>query len=342
MTRSLLVAACCCAAMLLPSCNRSRAPVSRQSTAMNTYIAVTIYDRDVSESRAQALIDTAFAEIRRVEGFATDYEDTSEVGRINAASGRSPLRASDELIGLIRRGLAYGEQSSGKLDISIGALVKEWDFLGAHPHALTRQQVDSVLPHVNFRNVGIKGSEVYLPDSLMRLDLGSYGKGYAIDRASEKLLAAGLREFIVDIGGKLRVQYEGSHMLDSTVARILIRHPRKEGEYLGSFSMGTGAVSTSGDYERYFMENGVRYHHLLDPATGYPARGVVAVTVVTGDAITGDAVSTIAFLLGREKGMAFIRNMPGIDGMMTYEDGDSLASDITPGLARRFTRGSVQ
>jgi thiamine biosynthesis lipoprotein len=309
---------------------------------MNTYIAVTIYDRDISESRAQALIDTAFAEIRRVEGFATDYEDTSEVGRINAAAGRSPVRVSGELIGLIRRGLDYGEQSSGKLDISIGALVRKWDFLGAHPRALTRQEVDAILPYVNFRNIVIKGSEAYLPDQRLRLDLGSYGKGYAIDRASEKLLAAGLKEFIVDIGGKLRVQFEGSRMLDSTVARILIRHPRKEGDYLGNFFMGTGAVSTSGDYERYFIENGVRYHHLIDPATGFPARGVVAVTVVTGDAITGDAVSTIAFLLGREQGMAFIRHMPGIDGMMTYEDGDSLAYDITPGLARRFTRGSVQ
>ena len=305
---------------------------------MNTYISVTIYDEDVSESRAQALIDTAFAEIRRVEGFATDYADSSEVGRINAAAGRTPVRVSDELIGLIQQGLAFGDQSSGRLDITIGGLVKKWDFIGEHPRALTRQEVDSILPHVNYHALTINGSDVYLPDPLMRLDLGSYGKGYAIDRASAKLLAAGVRQFIVDIGGKLRVQLEGTRMLDSTAARILIRHPRKEGEYLGSFTMGTGAVSTSGDYERYFIENGIRYHHLIDPATGYPARGPVSVTVVTGDALTGDAISTIAFLLGREKGMEFIRNTPGIDGLITYELGDSLAYDITPGMARRLTR----
>ena len=326
------------AAALLPHCNRPQMPVSRQSTAMNTYIAVTIYDPDVSESRAQALIDTAFAEIRRVEAFATDYADTSEVGRINAAAGRHPVRVSEELVRLVRRGLAYGDESAGKLDVSIGGLVKAWDFIGEHPRALTRREVDSILTHVDYRTLVINGSDVYLPHPLMRLDLGSYGKGYAIDRASEILIAAGLKQFIVDIGGKLRVQFAGSHMLDSTVARIMIRHPRREGEYFGSFAVGTGAVSTSGDYQRYFIDNGVRYHHLLDPATGYPVRGVAAVTVVTGDAITGDAVSTIAFLLGREKGMEFIRNMPGIDGMIMYEDGDSLAFDITPGLARRFTR----
>jgi thiamine biosynthesis lipoprotein len=336
MSRPHLVLAACIAAVLIPCCSRSHRPVTRQSTAMNTYMSVTIYDQDISESRAQSLIDTAFSEIRRVEGFATDYADSSEVGRINAAAGRLPVRVSDELIGLIRRGLEYGKESEGKLDISIGGLVKKWNFIGEHPRALTRKEVDSILPHVDYRRVVLKGSDVYLPDPAMRLDLGSYGKGYAIDRASEKLLAAGVRQFIVDIGGKLRVQFEGSRMLDSTVARILIRHPRKEGEYLGSFVMGTGAVSTSGDYERYFLENGIRYHHLLDPATGYPARGVVAVTVVTEDAISGDAISTIAFLLGREKGMEFIRHTPGIDGMLTYADGDSLAYEITPGFARRF------
>lgn len=338
MSRSYLVAAACIAAVLFPSCNRARAPVSRQSTAMNTYMSVTIYDQDVSESRAQSLIDTAFAEIRRVEGFATDYADTSEVGRINAAAGHHPVRVSEELIRLIRRGLDYGQMSAGKLDVTIGGLVKEWDFIGEHPKALTRREADSLIPHVDYRRLVINGSDVYLPDPEMRLDLGSYGKGYAIDRASEMLLAAGLRQFIVDIGGKLRVEFAGTRMLDSTVARILIRHPRREGEYFGSFAVGTGAVSTSGDYQRYFIEKGVRYHHLLDPGTGYPVRGLAAVTVVTADAITGDALSTIAFLLGREKGMEFIRNTPGIDGMVIYEDGDSLAYDITPGFARRFTR----
>ena len=127
-------------------------------------------------------------------------------------------------------------------------------------------------------------------------------------------------------------------MLDSTVAEILVRHPRVEGAFFGRFMVGTGAVSTSGDYQRYFIDNGTRYHHLLDPATGFPVRGLVAVTVVTPDALSADALSTVAFLLGRERGMEFIRTTPGLEGMMIYEEGDSLKYEITGKLAGRFVR----
>jgi thiamine biosynthesis lipoprotein len=305
---------------------------------MNTYISVTIYDEDIGESEAFALIDTAFAEIRRVEGFATDYSDTSEVGRINMVAGRDSFVASTELIALIKEGIAYGDQSAGKLDITIGELVKAWNFIGEHPHALSKSAVDSLLPFIDYRKVMIHDSQVYLPSERMRLDLGSIGKGYAIERAAAKLKAAGLKKFIVDIGGKLKVNFEGTSLLDSTVAEILVRHPRKDGEYFGKFMVGTGAVSTSGDYQRYFIEKGIRYHHLLDPGTGFPVQGLVAVTVVTEDALGADALSTVAFLVGKDKAMTFIRNTPGLEGMVIYEDGDSLKYDITEKLARRFIR----
>ena len=320
------------------SCSPSHSPVSRQSTAMNTYISVTIYDEGVTESRANELIDSAFAEIQRVEGLATDYSDSSEVGLVNSAAGIDSVNVSQELIGLLRTGMMYGDLSHGALDITIGPLVKAWDFLSAHPYALTREEVNALLPLVNYRSIVINGTSVFLPHRNMRIDLGSIGKGYAIERAVEKLKKAGLRKFIVDIGGKLGVWFEGTHGLDSTAAEVLIRHPRKEGGFFGRFRVGTGAVSTSGDYQRYFMENGVRYHHLLDPETGFPVRGLMGVTVVTDDALAADAYSTVAFLLGREKGMEFIRNTPGLEGMVIYEERDSLKFDISSGFAKRFVR----
>jgi thiamine biosynthesis lipoprotein len=102
--------------------------------------------------------------------------------------------------------------------------------------------------------------------------------------------------------------------------------------------MGTGGVSTSGDYQRYFIENGIRYHHIVDPLSGYPARGVVSVTIVSLDATSADAVSTLVFVLGREKGMDFIEHTPDVDGMIVYESGDTLAYDLSPGFQRRFIR----
>jgi thiamine biosynthesis lipoprotein len=308
---------------------------------MNTYVSITIYDEDVEKSRALALIDTAFAEINRIEGFATDYSDTSEVGRINSAAGMDSVSVSGELIALIRKGIEYGDLSGGKLDITIGQLVKAWNFIGEHPRALTKYEVDSLLKPVDYRKLVINGTRVFLPSHGMRLDLGSIGKGYAIDRAVEKLKNAGLKRFIVDIGGKLGVCFEGTSMLDSTAAEILVTHPRKGGEYVGRFNVGTGAVSTSGDYQRFFMENNVRYHHLLDPSTGYPVRGLVAVTVVTQDALTGDALSTLVFLLGKEKGMEFIRKTPGLEGMIIYEEADSLKFEISEKLSSRFVRGEM-
>ena len=319
-------------------CSRSHAPVSRQSTAMNTYITVTIYDEDIENPRAEALIDSAFAEIRRVENFATDYSDSSEVGRVNLAAGKDSLRVSEELIDLVRAGIGYGDQSGGKLDITVGPLAKAWNFLAEHPRVLTRREADSLLPLVNYRSVHINGRYLFLPQKGMRLDLGSIGKGWAIERAADVLRRAGVRKFIVDIGGKLKIEFQGSHLLDSAVADVSVRHPRKTGEYLGHFMMGSGAVSTSGDYERFFIQNGIRYHHLLDPATGFPLRGVAAVTVITQDAFVADALSTVVFLLGREQGMQFMRNTPGLDGMITYEDGDSLKSEMTERLAKAFRR----
>jgi thiamine biosynthesis lipoprotein len=324
-------------ALCATACNHSRPPISRQSTAMNTYIAVTIYD-DVSESLGQALIDTAFAEIRRVEGFATDYSDTSEVGRINLAAGKDSVAVSRELVDRIHEGIAFGDLSEGKLDITIGRLVKVWNFIGEHPHVPARAVVDSFLPFIDYKKIVIHGTSVFLPSPMMRLDLGSIGKGYAIRRAAQKLKDAGLHRFIVDIGGKLSVNFPDTYLLDSTAAEILVRHPRRDGEYFGRFRVGSGAVSTSGDYQRYFIEDGIRYHHLLDPDTGYPVRGLVAVTVVCDDPLDADAYSTIAFLLGKEKGMEFIRHTPKLEGMIIYEEGDSLRYEMTDGLAKVFHR----
>jgi thiamine biosynthesis lipoprotein len=258
------------------------------------------------------------------------------VGRINALAGLDSVQASTELIALIRLGLHYGGMSNGAFDIAIKPVVKAWDFLAPTPHVPSNEKIQALLSLVDDGQVSIAGGKVYLPHKGMGIDLGAYGKGYAIDRAVQVLRRAGYRQLIVDIGGKLGIYWEGTRMLDSTAADVSIRHPRRGGDYLGSFRMGTGAVSTSGDYERFFVENGVRYHHLLDPATGYPMRGIVSVTLVATDAVWADALSTMVFLLGRDKGMELMKQSPGVDGMIVYESADTLAFDFTSGFRRRF------
>jgi thiamine biosynthesis lipoprotein len=323
----------------LPSCTKFlESPVVRQSTAMNTYITVTIYDHISDADVVNGWIDSVFAEIRRIEGMATDYNDTSEVGRINAGAGVDSVAVSDELISLLRESLRYGRLSGHAFDIGIEPVVKLWDFLSPNPHCPAKDKIMALLPLINPELMSIVGDKVYLHRKGMGIDLGGIAKGYAVDRSAQLLVRGGFKRFIVDIGGNLSVHWDGTSMLDSTVAEILIRHPRKEGEFFGKFMMGTGGVSTSGDYQRFFMENGFRYHHIIDPFTGYPARGVVSVTIVAPEASSADAISTLVFVLGREKGMDFIRNTTGVEGMIVFESGDTLGYDLSPGFQRRFFR----
>ncbi len=310
--------------------------IARETTAMDTYLSVTIYDEKLPDGNA--IIDSVFAEVSRIERLMTDYVDTSEVGRINAHAGRESVAVSSELIRLLNVANDFSKHSGGSFDVTVGPIVKAWDFLGSEHEIPTRGRMRLLRRLVDFRNIVIDSPKVYLRQRGMRLDLGGIAKGYAVDRSVELLKRHGVKRAIVDLGGNLGVWWEGTHALDSSVAEILIRHPRKEGKFFGSFHAGTSGISTSGDYQRCFIKDGVRYHHIIDPATGYPARDVVSVTIIAGDATSADALSTLVFVLGREKGMEFIKRTPGVEGVMVWEEGDSLRYILSPGLEGKFVR----
>jgi len=327
----------CLSVLSVSSCNKNTPdPVIRQSTAMDTFLTATIYDPGENPRAANAWVDSAFQEIARIEQMATDYDTTSQIGRINAGAGIESVAVSDELIALLRRALHFGEISNHAFDAAVEPIVKAWDFLSAQPHTPSEATIKALLPLINSGLISIKGNKVYLPKRGMGIDLGGIAKGYAVDRSVEVLKRGGFKQFIVDLGGNLGVYWNGTRMLDSTVAEILIRHPRKDGEFFGKFMTGTGGISTSGDYQRFFVENGIRYHHIIDPSTGYPARGMVSATILAADATSADAISTLVFVLGREKGMAFIRNAPGVEGLIIYQSGDTLAYEATARIQSQF------
>lgn len=326
-------------AVSFTSCKRDEIrPHSRQSTAMETYVSVTTYDGNLSQHDAYALIDSAFAEVNRIEHVMTDYSESSEIGTINRKAGADTVSVSDEVVSLLQASLSFSQQSAGAFDVSIGAIVKAWDFLSSEPEVPSRSKIRMVLRLTGFKNVMVEGTKVFLTEKGMRLDLGGIAKGYAVDRAVEILKRNGVKHAIVDIGGNLGVWWEGTRGVDSTVAEILVRHPRKDGKYFGSLKVGTAGVSTSGDYQRYFFHDGVRYHHIIDPATGYPARDVVSVTIIANDALNADALSTLVFVLGREKGMNFIKDREGVEGIIVWEEEGVLHHELSPGLQGKFTR----
>ncbi len=328
-------------ALIVPSCKKSGLQrIARETTVMDTYLSVTLYDAQLSIADGNAIIDSVFAEVSRVEQLMTDYADTSEVGKINVYAGRDSVAVSPELIYVLKEAHEFAEQSRGAFDVTIGPIVRAWDFLAPVHEIPTRGRLRFLRRFVNFRNVVIDSPKVYLRQRGMRLDLGGIAKGYAVDRSVEILKRRGVKHAIVDLGGNLGVWWEGTHALDSAVAEILIRHPRKEGKFFGSFSAGTSGISTSGDYQRYFIKDGVRYHHIINPATGTPANDVVSVTIIAQDATTADALSTLVFVLGREEGMAFIKNSPGVEGVIVWEEGDSLRYILSPGLEGKFVRSN--
>jgi thiamine biosynthesis lipoprotein len=300
---------------------------------MNTFVTISVYDADVDRQRLDQLLDAAVAEINRVESFASDYSDTTEVGRVNRRAGTGPVRISGELAALLQGSIRFGEMSQGAFDVTIGPLVKEWDFMAEPPRVPTAMTVQRLLSLVDYSRIQFGEVTVLLPRRGMRLDLGGIAKGYAVDRAARVLREGGLKNFIVDIGGNLGVFWHGTSMVDSTAVLIEVRHPRKEGDFLGSFRAGTAGIATSGDYQRSFISDGIRYHHILDPKTGFPVRGVVSVTAIASDAMTADVMSTIVFVLGREKGMLFVERTENVEAIIVHEKEGELQIDLSSGLA---------
>jgi len=329
----------CFLACVLAACSpTTEPPVRLDTTAMDTFVSVTVFDGGEDRAEIEGLIRQAFREIGRVEEIATDYSDSSEVGMVNTSAGKETVSISTEIAGLIRESFSYSTMSDGAFDVTIGPMVKKWDFLAENPVVPSEREIHELLPLVNYKLVVLSGARIFLPLKGMRLDLGGIAKGYAVDNAIHLLRRKGLKEMIVDIGGNLGIYWEGTHLLDSTKATIYIRHPRRDDEFFGSFDVGTGGVSTSGDYQRFLVHEGVRYHHILDPKTGQPVRTMVSVTVVAPTATMADALSTTAFVLGREKGMRLIEELPEVDGIMIFEQGDSLGYSLSSGLQGKFVR----
>lgn len=268
---------------------------------MDTLVTVTVYGPGAAEHAKAAL-----AEFQRVDKLLSAYRAESDIGRINAAAGREPVRVSRETTGLVALSLKFAALSGGKFDPSVGPLVRLWGIGQGRTAPPTPDEVEAARGLVDYRRVMVDQVEhrVYLPQAGMALDLGGVAKGYAAERAGALLRRRGVRFALIDAGGNIVAL--GTRP-DGRPWRIGLRHPRKSGEVLGVLSVVDRAVVTSGDYERYFEYQGRRYHHLLDPATGYPAGGAQSVTVVARSSTLADLLSTAAFVLGPEQGAAFAR-----------------------------------
>lgn len=333
-------------AVLLSGCGSiSTQQQTLVDTAMGTIVSQTLYvQQKTGETRTEtASVMQLLTELEQQE-LSWRIAD-SEVAQINAQAGVNPI--SPSLYEYLSRIWKVSEDSGGALDVTLGRLCRLWnlDELAATGSTAadagdkaeqttlpTAEQIQAALADCGYERVRLSGETITLPAG-MQLDLGAVGKGIACDRIREYLASQPqITGAVVAVGGSV-ITY--GQKPDGSSWNVAIMHPREEGNYLGILSLdGEHYISTSGDYERYVMVDEVRYHHILDPATGYPARsGLCSVTIVCDSGLLADALSTACFVLGPEQGLA-LAEAYGAEALFAGEDG---ALYMTEGMKEIFS-----
>lgn len=281
--------------------------LSKTDFALNTSCTITIYG--ISGDDGEAVLDDAFREIRRYENMLSRTVEGSDVSRINAAGGE-PVEVSDDTIAVLELGIQMSEISDGRFDITVGRLTELWDFTGEDPHVPEQALIDEAVKSVDYRNIKIDGNTVTLADPETAVDLGGVAKGYIADRITELLDEKGVSSAVINLGGNVAVL--GSKE-DGSPWNIGIERPYSDRtEVIGSLEAVDATVVTSGTYERKFEENGVLYHHVLDPATGYPAQTdleSVTITAKRGNSAFCDGLSTVCLISGMERAQELVRGL---------------------------------
>lgn len=322
LTTALVIALSALAISRLGSLREGPIATKHQSRIMmDTVVTLQIYRGDASQ--IEAAVEAAFAEIERLEGKLSGWIPDSDISRINEAAGHGLVSVSPETWQIITSAQEFSRLTDGAFDITIGSLMKLWGFQseGARvPDEAALQRClrlvgsQQVLLDSTNAKVGLRG-----PGAL--IDLGGAAKGYAVDRAIEVLRERGVEMAVVDAGGDIGLLGRKSR---GETWKIGIRHPRAPGQTIEILEIDSGAVATSGDYERYFFQDEVRYHHILDPQTGFPARGAVSVTILAKTALEADILSTAVFVLGSEKGMTLIEQLGEVEGIIYVEGPEGL------------------
>jgi thiamine biosynthesis lipoprotein len=278
------------------------------------------------EPAARATFQEIFAELDRLESLMSVWREGSDIVRLNAAAGVKPVAIGSDVMDALRAARVVGDWTDGAFDVTFAALSDVWKFDHDQDNRIPpREDIERRLPRVDYRALVLDSTArtAYLPRAGMRAHLGGIGKGYAVDRAAGILRSRGISDFMIQFGGDLYVA--GAH--GERPWRLGIRDPRGPADRIfAAIELTNSSFSTSGDYERFFMHDGRRYHHIIDPRTGEPARGSRSVTIVADTATLADALSTGVFVMGPDKGMALIERLPKVDGVIVGDDNRVLVS----------------
>ncbi len=319
------------ALMLLFAAGCSNAAKEQTSETGSKFLMDTLVQMKVTGKNAEKVLDISFDRIEELENLMSKTLKKSEIYKINHSS--ESVEVSDDTIKVLNKSIHYAELTSGRFDPSIGPLVDLWGIGTENAEVPEEEEIVEAKNLVNYKNIEIDNNRVFLKQEDMQIDLGAIAKGYAADEVKRIAEKNSIESAFVNLGGNVLVI---GHKADGSKWRIGIQDPRQNrGNIMAVINAADKTIVTSGNYERYFEEDGKIYHHILDPDTGYPAdSGLLSVSIISENSFDADALSTSIFILGLEKGMEFIKDQKNIEALFITND---LEVYLSPGL-----RGKVE
>jgi len=308
-------------------------PVSKTEFVLGTVVTIKIYD-NVEANIKEEVFNKAFSRLREIEDEMTINAESSEVISINSNAGKDFAKVSEDTLYVIKKGKYFSEISKGRFDISIGPLVKLWNIGTEGAKVPSEEEIEGKKALVDYNKVVLNeaDSEVMLKDEGMVLDLGGIAKGYGADAVVEILKENNIKHAIINLGGNV---FAHGNKIDGTPWKVGVQNPKSSrGEYIGITKAVNQTVVTSGMYERFFEEDGNRYHHILDTSTGYPVENNLAgVSIIADSSIDADSLSTAVFALGLDDGMKLIEEINNADAVFVTKDSEVY---ISSGLKENF------
>ena len=318
--KKIFLALAASAFIILTGCTaKTNYPVSDTEFLLNTVSTIDIYA--CTGDRPDVIIDDCFKYIKGLENELSRTVKSSEISLLNANGGGN---ISDDTLYIIEKSLNYSRLTEGAFDITIGEVSALWDFTSGENIVPSETDIEKALASVGYENIEIGGGKVSLKNGA-QLDLGAIAKGYIGDKAAQFLKERGVTSAIINLGGNIVTIGDNN----GKPFRIGIQSPTAEtGEYIGVLDLEDKTAVTSGAYQRFFVKDGIIYHHILDPKTGYPAQSDIAsVTIVADNSTDADALSTSCYILGTERALELINSLDYAEAVIVTDSGEVLLSD---------------
>ena len=298
-------------------------PYKRTLKLMGSRFEITVVAND--SIQGHELIDSAVAEITRIEKLISSWDENSQTSEINRNAGIKPVKVDVELFELIERAISISKLTDGAFDISYASMDRIWKFDGSMKVMPSAEDIAASVSKVGFQNIILDktNSTVFLKLEGMKIGFGAIGKGYAADKAKDLLITKGASSGIINASGDMNIWGKQPNGKEWKVA---ITNPMDKNKVFALLPITNGAVVTSGNYEKYVTLNGKKYSHIIDPRTGYPSTGIISVTVFAPKAELADALATSVFVMGKEVGLDRINQLPKIECIIIDDEGNILKS----------------